>query len=93
MARTKSRPARWSDACAAASAAAESLRAALDELDGIRQEYEEWRDNLPENMESSTLAEKLDAVVDLDLLGSMDEIENTISEAEGIELPLGFGRD
>jgi len=51
-------------------------------LVGLQQEFQEWRDNLPETLQSGALAEKLDAICDLDL-----------SELEGIEVPLGFGRD
>lgn len=77
-----SRPARWEVACA-------KMREGLDELTSLRDEYQEWRDNLPENQESSPVAEKLDAVVDLDL----DSIESSLSDCEGIDLPRGFGRD
>jgi hypothetical protein len=63
----RSRPQRWTEAV-------ETLR----ELQG---EYQEWLDNLPENLQGSPLAEKLEAVCALDL----DEFE--------VELPRGFGRD
>ncbi len=82
MAKQPSRTDRWSTACDAA-------RQALEDLQGLQEEYQEWRDNLPENMESSPTAEKLDAVIDLDIQTGMD----TVEEAEGLELPLGFGRD
>lgn len=81
-AKRPSRAARWSDACAAA---LQGLR----DLEDLRTEYEEWRGNLPENLESSTLAEKLDSVVDLDVSSAVDMVE----EAEGMDLPRGFGRD
>lgn len=77
-----SRPARWAQACA-------KMREGLDELTSLQEEYQEWRDNLPENQESSPVAEKLDAVADLDL----DSVESTLSDCEGADLPLGFGRD
>jgi hypothetical protein len=77
-----SRPKRWADAV-------ERARAALEELNEMRDEYEEWRQNLPENLDSSQLAEKLDAVVDLDFQSALD----TIEEAESIDLPRGFGKD
>jgi hypothetical protein len=48
----------------------------------LQQEFQEWRDSLPENLQGGILGEKLDAICDLDL-----------SELEGIEVPLGFGRD
>lgn len=78
----KSRSSRWNEACIAASIALESLKELQDE-------YQEWRDNLPENLDSSVIAEKLDAVCDLDIDSAID----TVSEAEGLDLPRGFGRD
>lgn len=63
--------------------------AAIEELKDIQSDFESWRDNLPENLQSSPVGEKLDAVCDLDLDGALD----TLSEAEGVDLPLGFGRD
>lgn len=62
MSKPKSRSQRWADAVTAA-------KTALDELQCVQMEYQEWRDNLPENLESSTLGEKLDAVCDLDIEG------------------------
>jgi hypothetical protein len=77
-----SRSARWG---AAAGAAIE----AINELIELQGDYESWRDNLPENFQSSTLADKLDAVCELDF----DSALGTIQEAEDLDLPLGFGRD
>lgn len=77
-----SRPKRWADAASRA-------LAALEELKDLQGEYEQWRDGLPDNLQQSTLAEKLDEVCDLDLDSALD----TAGEAENIDLPLGFGRD
>lgn len=79
---SRSRADRWADACGTA-------REGLDELASLKEEYEEWRDNLPENLQQSALGEKLQAVCDLDL----DSAVSMIDEAEGMDLPLGFGRD
>ena len=79
--RPKSRPQRWAEA-------AGNAVAALEELEEIRGELESWRDNLPEGG-SEILKEKLDAVCDLDIEGAL----STVQEAEGIDFPLGFGRD
>jgi hypothetical protein len=80
--KAKSRPARW---LAAATAAAEWLR----ELQDLQSEYQDWRDSLPENLQGSATSEKLDAVCDLDIASAL----STAEEAEGLDLPLGFGRD
>ena len=63
----RSRPQRWADA--------------VDTLRQLQEEYQDWLDNLPENLDGSVLQEKLETVCDLDI----DELD--------IELPLGFGRD
>lgn len=93
--RPPSRTSRWNDAAADARTALDSLSAALGELNEVRAEYEDWRDNLPENLQQSALGEKLNAVVDLDLdPGSLlGDAETAIGDAEGADLPLGFGRD
>jgi hypothetical protein len=78
----KSRPERWS---AAASEAEDSL----NELLSIQEEYQNWLDNLPENFQSSALAEKLQAVADIDIQSAVD----AASEANSLDLPRGFGRD
>jgi DNA repair exonuclease SbcCD ATPase subunit len=92
----KSRGQRWSEAVAAVQANVEAAKEALEELKSVRGEYEEWKDNLPENLQSSALGEKLEAVCDLDLDGvesSLDDALSTLEEAESMDLPLGFGRD
>lgn len=78
----KSRPERWQAACAA-------MRAALDDLTEIRDEYQEWLDNMPESQHDGATAEKLQGVVDLDI----DGLSSTLEEIETAELPKGFGRD
>ncbi len=82
-----SRPDRWKAAADRAQEFADHLVAALEELRDLQEEYQEWLDGLPENLESSPLGEKLEAVCDLDL--DVDAIQ----EAADIELPLGYGRD
>jgi hypothetical protein len=107
MAKTKSRSARWSEAVTRAQAAldeirakAEELSSALDDLESVRQEYEEWKGNLPENLQSSALGEKLETVSGLDfesgkseIEGAVDSVSQVLDEAEGADLPQGFGRD
>lgn len=106
-AKPKSRAARWADACGRASAAFEALAVALEkvaeatgDLRGVQEEYEEWRDNLPENLASSALGERLEEVCGLEIEGIEEAIRSVIEEqqaiideAEGIDLPRGFGRD
>ena len=62
------RPARWATAVAT-----------LVRLQG---EYRAWLDNLPPNLESSALADKLRSIVELDL-----------DELQAIDPPHGYGRE
>lgn len=89
----KTRPARWNEALLNARKSYEILRMALEDLEEIRVEYEEWRDNLPESLQSSPTADKLDEVCNLDIESVLGGVESLLDEAEGLELPLGFGRD
>lgn len=84
MARKKgpSRAERWESATAAAREALESLRE-------LQEEYQDWRDNLPENLDASPTAELLDEVLAVDIDGALA----TLDEADNLILPLGFGRD
>lgn len=95
MPRKQSRLDRWNESAGEARTALDSLRSALEALNEVKAEYEEWRDNLPENLAQSALGEKLNAVADLDFDadGLLSDADNAISEAEGADLPLGFGRD
>jgi hypothetical protein len=82
MAKQPSRSARWSEAC-------QQALDALENLASLQSEYQDWRDNLPESLESSSVGEKLDTVCELDIEG----VRDTIQEAADVDLPLGFGRD
>ena len=79
---TKSRPQQWAEAAAKA---LEGLEALIE----LQQDYETWRDSLPENLQESAVGEKLEAICGLDLEGALE----TAQEADGADLPLGFGRD
>ena len=81
-AKTPSRPDRWAAACSDAITA-------IEELVELQSEYEDWKDNLPESLQSSPVGEKLEEVCNLDLQSALD----TISDAEGADLPRGFGKD
>ena len=102
-----SRAQRWTDATGNALAALEQLTGHLDDLENalselrsVQEEYEGWKDNLPENLASSALGEKLEAVSSLDIedaaqkiRDAIEEVQGTVEEAEGIDPPQGFGRD
>jgi hypothetical protein len=51
-------------------------------LIALQDEYRAWLDNLPDNLEGSRLADKLQAIADLDL-----------EELQAIDPPRGYGRD
>lgn len=102
-----SRSQRWADAVGKARSAIDlilgeidDLEAAMSEIKSVQDEYEEWKDNMPDNLSSSPLGERLEEVCALDLesaadslRSAADEAESTIGEAENMELPQGFGRD
>jgi hypothetical protein len=56
--------------------------AAVATLINLQDEYRAWLDNLPPNLEGSRLAEKLQAIAELDL-----------EELQTIDPPRGYGRD
>lgn len=103
--RPPSRPKRWAAAIKASRSALTALRmayseleAAFSDLNDVKSEYEDWLNNMPEGLQSSALAEKLQAIVDLDLPDDPREsiysdLWSVISEIEAVDLPLGFGRD
>jgi DNA repair ATPase RecN len=103
--KSSSRPARWAKAISDAKEALAGIRehlSALQEakgaLEDLKSEYEEWQGNLPENAQNGPTAEKLQAVVDLDLddldlEDALDSADTVAEEAENLELPQGFGRD
>ena len=97
-----SRQQRWYAACSKMREAFDKVEAAVseyndakEELKEVWQEYEEWRENLPENLQQSALGEKLEELsqLDLDTDLEIDSATVLIDDAEGVDLPLGFGRD
>jgi hypothetical protein len=109
MARGASRPARWSALCARIVESLDVMEnefgefdAATQDLEGLKEEYEEWRDNLPEGLEATETADKLDATIDaadavVEAKNEMEtlfgQIRSAVEDAEGADLPRGFGRD
>ena len=78
----KSRPQRWREACGMAIQG-------LEALEELRQEYEDWREGMPENLWDSPLGEKLDEILDL----GIEEALEIVNTCDGADLPRGFGRD
>jgi hypothetical protein len=56
--------------------------AAVNALVALQHEYRAWLDRLPENLEASSMAEKLQAIAEIDL-----------DELLAVEPPRGYGRD
>lgn len=93
MPKSKSRAVRWQEAVYEARKVQSDLESALFDLINLQQEYEEWKDNLPDSLQNSATAEKLEAVCDLEIATVQDDLSELLDEIEGIELPVGFGRD
>jgi hypothetical protein len=55
---------------------------AVSALGALQEEYRAWLDHLPANLEGSPLADKLQAIAELDL-----------EELQTIDPPRGYGRD
>ena len=64
----RSRPQRWRDA--------------VQTLVDLQAEYQDWLDNLPDSLQASMLAERLEAICEYDF-----------GDLEALEPPRGFGRD
>ncbi len=64
----RSRPQRWRDA--------------VQTLVDLQAEYQDWMDNLPDSLQATPLAERLEAIC-----------EHDFSDLEALEPPLGYGRD
>lgn len=100
-----SRPERWARAVARVRVELDSVLKGLSELDEslelvreLRDEYAEWGDALPDNLRSSPIADKLDAIAELDLDDEIEsrtaaELIDLVEELETVSLPRGFGRD
>jgi len=56
--------------------------AAVTALIAVQDEYRAWLDRLPDNLEGSRLADKLQAIAELDL-----------EELQAVDPPRGYGRD
>jgi chromosome segregation ATPase len=82
------------------------LDVALDNLRDVQSEYSEWYENMPEGLREGATGEKLAAITEIEFDSSsfmdhdglefevdLDTITDALSEAEGAELPAGFGRD
>ena len=103
----KSRSARWFEAAGvcrekfdAIDNMANDLAEALADLESIRGEYEDWFDNLPENLQDSPVGQKLSELTNMDIehlanepLENWSDVGELIDAAENADLPLGFGRD
>ena len=91
--------------------AASDFESAMQDLADVKQEYQDWYDNMPEGLQQGATGEKLEAIANIDVENvtvCMDDIQSAIQaavedllteasdvldEAEGAELPMGFGRD
>lgn len=95
-AKRESNPERWSRLCGEAKEACERAKGLLEELEEMRSEYGDRFDSMNEGLQASAYGQKLQAMQDLDLQSAIDNLDDAASsceDAEGTEVPLGFGRD
>ena len=76
-----SRPQQWQKAI-------DDARSAFEELESLRQAYEEIGENAPENLRDSPFAQKCEEIAQLDF-----SAPDVLDDAEGVDLPRGFGKD
>jgi hypothetical protein len=62
----------------------------MEDLNNLKDEYQEWRDNLPENLSSGALAEKLDEILNMDF--ERDEPDLTSLTDPPVSIPAFKGR-
>lgn len=100
MAKRQSKPPQWQAAVVKMQAARSRVEDAINEyneaqseLKAVQEEYQNWLDNLPENLQGSALGEKLETVCGIDLDSELEVDFDSLDEAESVDLPRGFGRD
>ena len=76
------RPMRYTTGTVARRGRPQRWRDTVQTLMGFQVEYQDWLDNLPDNLQVSTLAEKLETICEYDF-----------GDLEALEPPCGFGRD
>ena len=81
MAKYKSRATRLSDTL--------NMIEKIADVEQLKEELEEWLDNLPENLQSSNKAEMLQEAID-NLENIRDELENIQELQHDVEFPSMF---
>jgi len=66
-----------------------SLGTAKDEVEALKDELQEWLDNMPENLQGSSKAEALEEAIG-QLEATMDSIDEAIENAGSVEFPGMF---
>jgi len=71
------------------------LHEALATLTELKEEYQEWYDNMPEGLQGSATGEKLEELInwEFETEVDLDEYDELIGNAENADLPRGFGKD
>ena len=68
------------------SEASTKIEIGASEIGDLREELEEWRDNLPENLQSSSKSEELEEAISA-LQQVEDDIQSVIDQCSQIEFP------
>lgn len=64
--------------------AASDFENAMQDLANVKEEYQDWYDNLPESLQGSATGEKLEQVVEIDVESAVvyvDDIQSAIQQA------------
>lgn len=64
--------------------AASDFESAMQDLANVKQEYEEWYENMPESLQDGPTGEKLQAIIEIDVESAciyVDDIVNAVQQA------------
>lgn len=89
--RVRSRAEGWRQAVSQGLEAVEVIEEAMQELNSYKEEYQNWLDNMPENLQGSAKAEMLETITSMDFEADLSEITSMFEEADGAELPGMMG--
>ena len=71
----------------------------METLAALKDEYSEWFENMPDSLQQGPTGEKLQGIIDTvlyameDIDAAVSDVETQLDEAEGVDLPRGYGKD
>lgn len=86
---------RWDKLTSKAINAVEELNDVKVGVEDMRDELQDWFDNMAENLQSGATGEKLEHVIERCqfFIDALEELETASNDMDGADMPRGFGRD